>query len=98
MAKKWTRAEEQFLETHYRDLTDEDLAERLGVTKRTVALKLRKLGLERSEKASDRVKDEDLTGKRTFIRGSDEEVKPADCPGAEGECDHASRADDCPIR
>lgn len=74
MAKRWTRAEEDFLATHYRDISDEGLAKRLGVAKRTVTLKLRKLGLERSAEESTGVQDEELTGTRSFITGGDKKV------------------------
>jgi hypothetical protein len=74
MAKRWTRAEEDFLATHYRNMSDDALAKRLGVAKRTVTLRLRKLGLERSVEESTGAQDEELTGTRSFIKGGDQKV------------------------
>lgn len=56
MAKEWKRSDEKFLKKHCRDLSNAELAGRLGVTKKAIETKLARMGLSRGKKRSSRRK------------------------------------------
>ena len=56
MAKEWKKSDEKFLRKHYQDLSNVELAGRLGVTKKAIETKLARMGLSRGKKGSSRKK------------------------------------------
>jgi tetratricopeptide (TPR) repeat protein len=54
MAKRWKEEDEEFLRNNYQKLSDEQLAEKIGVAVTTIKSKLKKMGLSQiEEKKSD---------------------------------------------
>lgn len=49
MAKEWKESEEKFLGKHYQTMTNTELADRLGVTRKSVERKLKRLELKRDK-------------------------------------------------
>ncbi len=49
MTKEWKESDEKFLCRHYRTMTNTVLAERLGVTQKSVERKLKRLGMKREK-------------------------------------------------
>ena len=58
MAKEWKRSDEEFLKKRYRNLSNIELAGRLGVTKRAIEAKLRRMGLSRGKERVSKRKRE----------------------------------------
>ena len=58
MAKEWKLSDEKFLKKHYQNLSNIELAGRLGVTKRAIEAKLRRMGLSRGKERVSRRKRE----------------------------------------
>ncbi len=62
MAKRWKVEEEKFLSKNYQKLSDKQLAEKIGVSDKTIKSKLNKMGLSRKEeKKSKPIKKEKKT-------------------------------------
>ena len=49
MVKEWKESEEKFLSKHYQTMTNTELADRLGTTRKSVERKLKKLALKRDK-------------------------------------------------
>lgn len=57
MAKEWKKSDEKFLSKHYQTMTNAELADKLGVTQKSVERKLKRLELKRDkEEISSRKK------------------------------------------
>ncbi len=89
MAKVWDEGDNQFLRENYMKLSNQDLAEKFGVSKKSIQGKLRRLGLHRNEqeenksntaKKIDNVKRKD---EKSFFRKKKLKIKIAEPPKAE---------------
>ncbi len=49
MAKEWKKSDEKFLSKHYQTITNVELADKLGVTQKSVERKLKRLKLKRGK-------------------------------------------------
>ena len=49
MAKEWKKSDEKFLSKHYQTITNAELADKLGVTQKSVERKLKRLKLKRGK-------------------------------------------------
>ncbi len=52
MAREWKKSDEKFLSKHYQIMTNAELADKLGVTQKSVERKLKRLDLKRDREVA----------------------------------------------